>query len=382
MKILFVVSRPIEINTSASIRNKAMIDGMVELGHEIDYLTTAPNKHHSNYDKNLTPNVEKKYYINLKGLKKITNLNQKFKFLRKIKKLVYNFMERKNVYDNLKSIVNHINNLEINLNDYDLVISSSDPKSSHLFVETYFEKYGKKTKWYQIWGDPFLADITQKSNKKKDILIKEEESKILKKADKVFYVSQPTVLKQKALYPEYSFKFNHIPIPFEREIIYKNKIKENISFLYTGDYNSNVRNIDPLIEAIKETNHRLIICGDSDLQYQSCENIKFYSRQEYDVVKKFESESDVLIHLSNLKGTQIPGKIYQYSGTNRPILFILDGEKDQIYNNFLDVKNRYIFCDNTKEDIKLKFENDELFRKQYSSVSEFEKKKVVSKLLD
>lgn len=382
MKVLFIVSRPIEINTSASIRNKAMIEGIIELGHSVDYLTTTPNKFHSNYDESLSPVVTKKYYIDLKGLNKIASLNQKFKFLNKFKKIVYNFMERKNVYDNLVGIVNHVDNLEVNVNDYDLVISSSDPKSSHLFIESYFNKHGKKTKWYQIWGDPFLNDITKKSNGKKDILIQKEEKKLLEKADKVFYVSHPTVKKQSELYPEFSFKFEHIYIPFERKIIYKNNIQNSILFLYTGDYNSNIRDIQPLIEAIKETNHRLIICGHSDLDSEPTKNIKFYPRQEYDKIKELEAESDVLIHLSNSKGTQIPGKIYQYSGTNKPILFILDGEKKAIFNNFLDVNDRYIFCDNKKDSIKLVIENVELFKKEYSPVKKFEKKIVVSKLFE
>lgn len=35
-KILFIVSNPLEINTSASIRNKAMIEGLLLNGHTVD----------------------------------------------------------------------------------------------------------------------------------------------------------------------------------------------------------------------------------------------------------------------------------------------------------------------------------------------------------
>ena len=44
MKILYVVSRPLEINTSASIRNRATIEGLVELGHNVNIITTEPDE--------------------------------------------------------------------------------------------------------------------------------------------------------------------------------------------------------------------------------------------------------------------------------------------------------------------------------------------------
>ena len=46
MKILYVVSRPLEINTSASIRNRATILGLVENGHTVDLFTTEPDRNH------------------------------------------------------------------------------------------------------------------------------------------------------------------------------------------------------------------------------------------------------------------------------------------------------------------------------------------------
>ena len=47
MKILYVVSRPLEINTSASIRNRATIEGLVELGHNVNIITTEPDEKHT-----------------------------------------------------------------------------------------------------------------------------------------------------------------------------------------------------------------------------------------------------------------------------------------------------------------------------------------------
>ena len=60
-----------------------------------------------------------------------------------------------------------------------------------------------KGKWIQIWGDPFLADITQTNRNKR--LIKNEELRLLQGADWVFYVSKLTLEQQKQLYPTAAF---------------------------------------------------------------------------------------------------------------------------------------------------------------------------------
>ena len=73
-----------------------------------------------------------------------------------------------------------------------------------------------------------------------------------------------------------------------------------------------------------------------------------------DELEEYEKRTDVLVFVSNLGGGQIPGKIYQYSRTNKPILFILDGnehEQKMIHNYFAGF-NRYVFAYNDVESIK------------------------------
>lgn len=65
-------------------------------------------------------------------------------------------MVKADIYDNLKGIANYADKLGIKDGDYDLIISSSDPKSSHLFVNNMFErKIISKTPWIQIWETLF-----------------------------------------------------------------------------------------------------------------------------------------------------------------------------------------------------------------------------------
>jgi hypothetical protein len=371
MKILYVVSRPLEINTSASIRNRATIEGLIELGHNVDLITSEPDKNHSNYSNTIIQGLNTKY-LKLGGIQSAAQIGRKYKILKPIKNLVYRYLSRVDIYDNLKSIINHLGKMHIYDNDYDLIISSSDPKSSHLFVRKMYEKkLLDKTPWVQIWGDPFLSDITR-NNKRLDKKIKKEENRLLHYASKVVYVSNPTMLQQRKIYPDHADKMTHIPIPYIKEEIYPdiNCSKESLTFLYCGDYSSKIRNIEPLYHAIDKTNHKLIICGNSDLKLESTDRIKIYPRVSYERTKEFEKECDVLVHLSNLKGTQIPGKIYQYSGTNKPILFILDGEKTELTDTF-GTYNRYIFADNTVSELLERF--DSIYSGEYNNTLFVEK---------
>lgn len=365
MKILYVVSRPLEINTSASIRNRATIKGLLDLGHSVDLLTTQYDKNHSNFDDSLIDKRLNVKYLKLNGIQEIAKYGRKYKFLKPLKKIAYKTISYFEIYDNLKGICNYTNKVDIKDNNYDLIISSSDPKSSHLFVYNLYEnKILINTPWIQIWGDPFLSDITRNSkllNRK----IKKEESKLMKFATKIIYVSNLTLEEQKNIYSNYAHKMFYEPIPYVDGKIYPvNKLEKNepLTFLYTGDYSSNIRNIIPLYKAIRNTNHKLIICGDSDLKLECTENINIHSRVSFEKTKELEKECDVLVHLSNLRGTQIPGKIFQYSGTNKIILFILDGNIEMLMKTFSKY-NRYVFTDNKTDDIKKAI--DKINQKEY-----------------
>ena len=174
-KILFIVSRPLEINTSASIRNKAMIEGLLQNGHTVDLVTAEPNIHHAAYDESLSVQGVKTIRVAMNNVQKLAGLGGKNKLFLKLKSLAYRWMTRNEVYDHLKSLVHHTDCVNLAEGQYDYIISSSDPKSSHLFALKLLEKQktGFKGKWIQIWGDPFLADITQTSKNKR--IIKQEE---------------------------------------------------------------------------------------------------------------------------------------------------------------------------------------------------------------
>jgi hypothetical protein len=352
MRILYVAARPLEINTSASIRNRATIQGMLQLGHQVDLITTQPDINHNNYDNSIDIKQLNTIYIRLEGIQSIAKVTRKYKLLQPIKVFLYKIISKYTIYDNLKGVANKIYDININEKKYDFVISSSDPKSSHLLVYKMYEnKILTQIPWIQIWGDPFLSDITRTSKLLNKIIMREE-NRLLSLASRIIYVSKLTLKEQKLLFPLQAKKMVSKPIPYLEIKQYQpiDLKKSSLKFLYTGDYFSNVRDITQLYKALEGTAHQLIICGNSDLELKNTDNIKVYPRLNFKEIKNFEYECDVLVHLSNLNGSQIPGKVYQYCGTNKPILFLLDGNKKEIFNEF-NRYNRFIFADNDKNSI-------------------------------
>lgn len=381
MRILYVTARPIEINSSASLRNLNTINGLYLLGNEVTVLSVEANKNHPNYVE--TRYVSDKIHtiaIGSSATKKIAASFSKHNFLNKIRLLISKIYAKRNVYDSTLSCVKNFKLSVIDATKFDIMISSSDPKTSHLLAEKIFDE--KKLKWVQIWGDPFTGDITsigQNESKKAS-----EEKRFLSKGTKIFYLSPLVSNEMKHKYNIFQDKIFFMPRPYVNPMISNKKChNHDISISYCGDYNSKVRNILPLYNAISKSRYHLTIVGNSNFSLEPKNNIVIDSRKDKKDVDQIEDRSDVLIHLSNLGGNQIPGKIYNYSSTNKPILFILDGNKEDIYREFKKY-NRYIFCDNKEDDIleKLDFISQNIEKMRFNPVPEFCYSAVLNRLVE
>lgn len=386
MNILFVTSRPLEINTSSSIRNRAYVNGLLELGHSINVVSISSNKNHDKYEelnKSSTESI-RFTYINPGTLGKIKSLGQSNVFFKKIRKIGALIYQKFSLFETSNAVMKSVSNLRIMIKDYDLIISSSDPKSSHELVNNILKDGKVKVPWVQIWGDPFFSDISRKKNVFLDKKIKIKEKELLKIADKIIYVSHLTLENQKNLFPDFSSKMIYLPTPYLKKEIYAKKLNSSkINFVYTGDFNSNIRDILPLYEAFKNSKHYLSIYGDSNVNLKETKNIKIFKRVNSTEIKEVIKNNDILIHLSNIKGNQIPGKIFHYSATNKPILFITEGDGEKIKLEF-EKYNRYIFCENKLAIIGNSIDTiSEQFRNyNYKPVEDFSPTKIVDGILN
>jgi len=364
MDILFVTLSPIDATFSMSFRNRALLRGFVNLGHNVDVLTIYPydsgiqltSLELSNYGKivrfNWSPDVVKSNI----SLKKGGN-----NFISRLFRAIYH---RFVPFDTSYFLMKNLNVNVLDKNNYDVVVSSSDPKTSHLAVKRLIETGLTYTEWIQYWGDPLTNDITTKLIYPK-VVLKLLEKRLLKGADKIIYVSPITCQEQSRLFTVYSSKMRFLPIPYEKEKIYPPTQNTKFNVGYFGFYLKSVRNIVPLYNAVKNINHNihLTVVGSTDLKLDECENIAIYPNSND--VFRYESLSDLIVVVLNLRGGQIPGKLYHLAATNKPILVILDGDFKEVIKEYLQGLQRFIMCENDEISIS------KAIIKQYLSQQEF-----------
>lgn len=367
MRILFITNSPIEYSSSANIRNTALIKGFMENGHDIDILTCYPDKNSKYFDSTIAKDLNHTIkYINKaddNNEKEVENINYRGSHLyNKVRNNLYKLYNILSIYDPRKRNLRFIDQIEIN-KYYDVAISSSDPKSSHLIAEKIVEKFNIR-KWVQYWGDPLTADIN-KNSIIPQFIIKNEELRLLKKASIAFYVSPITLKLQKEMFKEISYKIHYLPIPIQLNG-YGDKttiIGENIKIGYYGDYFSRDRNIIPLVSACEKNDFYLEIFGSSDVRIENKNNVQVNERAQFEVIKTHEKNTDILVCLCNKKGGQIPGKIYHYAATNKPILLILDGDFQQTIHDWFVKYPNYFVCKNDEDSIRetiMKIHNSKL----------------------
>lgn len=268
--------------------------------------------------------------------------------------------------------------------EYDLVVSNSSPAASHKLVADLLKKGNLRCgRWVQIWEDPWFADLY--SGGREDV--RREEHILLRAASEIYYVSPLTLDYQKELFSDCAHKMKHIPLPY-LDFAEGNKEREKkLSFGYFGDFYSRTRNLLPFYQVLKVSGFCGYIYGDSDLKLESTSEVEVSGRVTLDKLAAVQEKTGVLVHLCNLRGGQIPGKIYHYSATSKPILFILDGtaEEQEKLHSYFKSFGRYYFCENTVDSIQTAVEQIgkdwKTAAPTFAPVTAFSPKEVVRQLL-
>ncbi len=359
MNILYVSSFVYRKNSSAAIRNNKMIEGLVSIGNSVDVLTV-------NYSEEWTDSAllesHRKLgvsanYQDVFSVNNIATNGSKKRLKQYLPKSIYTFI--KNVVA-FPDVDKKWLDKDIVIEDkYDIVISSSDTKTSHYVVEKIFKKQVLKAKWVQIWGDPWASDVNLDFFTKK--LVGSFEYKLLKKAYKVFYVSELTTKEYKNKFPSISHKISYVGRPYYKKLFVDTSIHKinEFSIFYPGSLNEN-RSIVNFCENIKKFNLsnerqiKLNICGyqtESTLElYQEYNFVRFLGVKSVDEVYSQFSESQFLLFVDNgVSSTQIPGKLFDYYGTNLPIIALVSNG-NTIMKEFLSKDRRTIVVDKDNQD--------------------------------
>lgn len=388
-KILIIAATDLSDDNSASLCHSAYIRGFVEAGHIVQVITVKP------VCKNYLHEVLGAEYIYISDENWLVRKVRERRNARiaQIQSTGINDVSKNIVKLNIKELLlqylgatvtwmRRVKKLKLDTL-FDLTISLSSPATSHEVANSLIKQGSIKTKeWCQLWEDPWSTDLY-----KVDSSVYEKEKKLLDQASKILYVTPLTLAQQKKLFPEDASKMDWLPLPtyFSEN---NSEFKEGtFTFGYFGQYFTQVRNLKPVYDAINELHQEFIICGEPHDLFRQTETIHIYPRMSPDKLVEYENKTNVLIFVANLGGGQIPGKIYQYSGTNKWILFILDGtaEEKAVLKEYFEKYERYVFCENTVDSIKNAI-NKILMGKvdtvKNSPVNYFEAKSIVNEILN
>lgn len=403
MKILVVAGYCLRVNSSANLCHLSYINGLLDCGHEVDLLTVSeknqvidpgivmpPVRNRFEYDAS--------WYEQMGNRRRIMGSAAAQEAAPTVAPAPAAEGGRRSLPSRLKakfraaygphrmSIVwyhraKHFRSKE----HYDLVISLSDPPVSHKLVGWLLRKGRLHTnRWIQIWEDPWGADINGYTTLD---AIRREESSILSSAERILYVSPLTLLYQQQAFPEFADKMSWMPLPSYYQSDLTDRDFSCLSFGYFGDYTSHVRNLKPFYEAAVELGLETAICGNSDAPFQSTDTIHVYPRLPLGELKVHEDKANALIFLCNLRGGQIPGKLYQYAATNKLVLFIMDGtpEEKAVLRDYFAGFDRFVFCENDKDSIAKAIrtlQSQVIAPSLHTPLTRFEPKQIITEIIE
>lgn len=405
MKVLVINGDCVTRNSSANLCHMAYIRGLVNLGYEVTLLSADPKEYDVDKSMIIPSSVKCIYYYGTTIYEKMSiskskskednaslaradystnesKLSIKSKLVNSAKNFVLSSYGIHGIYSKfVKKAQKFKSDTE-----YDIVLSLSTPVTSHLLTHNLLEAGHIKTKkWIQVWEDPWYVDVYGFNEKEK---IYKEEKRLLSYAQRVCYVSPLTLKNQKEIFPESAHKMYWAPLPF----YYKNEeqgstVNKYNNYGYFGDYAPVSRDLAPFYVAAKNIGVNVNICGNPSNLFAQTDKITIYPRLQLNELKPIEDKTNVLVFLCNRKGGQIPGKIYQYSATYKTILFILDGtdEEKKVLKSYFEQFNRYIFCENTVEDIERAIkliENNDFSNVKNEPIDEFNPAKTIMKVLE
>lgn len=368
MKILVINGDCLQTNTSANLCHLAYLRGLVSCGHSVTLLSADGRDYTLDPAMEIPPQITQHTIYGVSLYEKLSlktrhahtspgpqsetreekpGVSWKHRTVSAIKSAVLSVYGVHGIYATFARRARRFRSEE----QFDYVLSISTPVTSHLLTHNLLKSgHIHAAHWIQIWEDPWYTDAYGFNGKKR---IFREEQRLLSFAEKVCYVSPLTLCRQQSLFPESAHKMFWQPLPSYYAQSAPVSGTSGQKYGYFGAYYPATRDLCPFYEAARETGVEVNICGDPFGLLASTSRIHIQPRLPLQALSPIEADTSVLVFLCNRGGGQIPGKIYQYSATDKTILFILDGseQEQETLKAYFQPFNRYVFCRNTVPDI-------------------------------
>lgn len=214
----------------------------------------------------------------------------------------------------------------------------------------------------QFWTDPLSLGRCDsiKDIPRSRFIHKYHERNLLSYCDKAVFCYPLLCETERLLHPKYAARMFWSDISYTEHILGPSTRRNNPPLIgFFGAYQSQVRDIAPFLEAIRELSDlRFIIRGDGDIPFKfnkdDIPNLDIsYGRRPLSEIEELENNCDILISLGGKSGITHPaGKTFYYASYTKPIIHISDGKNAEYFNMYIEgFENRFAYCMNNKEEI-------------------------------
>lgn len=250
----------------------------------------------------------------------------------------------------------------IKRNKYSVIITSSEPRVCH--IVGYYLKKKSGISWIADYGDPWIYPVpTIKESQFKKKIIEKIEKAILKEMDAItvaadgikdLYISKYPFLDKNKIFV--------IPQGYDPDMFSQSDYekKDKFRIVYCGSFYRTLRDPVNFFEAIKEIKRddiEVIIVGRinefADVIREKFKDgkVKYYGFTDHKESLSLQKGATILLHIGNATDVQVPGKIYEYFGSGRPVLCVI-GNNNDLSAELVNKYNRGIVVRNFAEDIK------------------------------
>jgi glycosyltransferase involved in cell wall biosynthesis len=234
----------------------------------------------------------------------------------------------------------------------DGIVTSSGSYTAHLVGTTISKRYN--IPWIAEYGDPWGID--RDGNKKKiNFWI---ERNILKNNNGIVLTTPETIENYQSI-TDNKYSYSLVPCGYESIIEDTYEDKKGIDIYYTGVAYASSRNLSNVIESVGQLNENIrfnIVGGYSEKYKTEADRlafgkVTFTGRVSYQESIKMISKADILVHIGNKGTMQVPGKTYIYLSSQKPIIYISQGNGHDPTYEVMKKFPGVVFCDNDTENI-------------------------------
>jgi glycosyltransferase involved in cell wall biosynthesis len=243
----------------------------------------------------------------------------------------------------------------LQMKEYDYLLTSHEPWVDSLLGLSIKKNY-PNLEWIADFADPYVSIYTPEY---KLFFENRIEKKIYRAVDKMIVTNQKV---REKLEQKYSFLQKKDILVLEqgfkkREHITSDTKNDIFTLLYTGTFYEDFRNPKQLAKALSalDFDFNFIVAGRNeqfnDLFQPLGDKYQFLGFVSHNEVLELQENADVLVHLSNKQIEQVPGKFFEYLGTNKSLLVIYQNHKDQLKDLCEELEIKSV-CPNDHHEIK------------------------------